>query len=305
MVAPRMGLPSTPARPLLRPRWPAATKRSIRGRRALPALLALGIALGPIVNEGVSEAGKEPPRTASQDRAAAAYETALKLYKNGQYRAAVDKLIEARKLDPTAKLLPYNLGLLYEKLGELDNAIKNFQLYVSLETDEADRERVKSIIQRLEGARADLARSAASAEPVASASAPAPPAESSAPEPSAAPPEAPPPPRKKGRLDGWVYGTAGLAVVGLAAGTFLGLQASSQRPSDVTTGMGKTIDDLRAEQDRAHRTAVFADVSFGVAVLAGGAAAVLYFTRESPAPRVTGVLVPQPGGAALGLSGRF
>jgi tetratricopeptide (TPR) repeat protein len=130
----------------------AATIRPWWGRSGW----SLAASLVLVALAGVGHAA--PPEATPQDRAQIAYQEALKLYKSGQYRAAVDKLVEARKLDPTAKELPYNLGLLYEKLGEIDNAIRSFELYLNLETDDEEKERVRGILQRLEGARAELNR---------------------------------------------------------------------------------------------------------------------------------------------------
>lgn len=280
------------------------SSKSLQARRAIALLLAgvLGstslVAAVPALAAPPKDAAPAAVGTESKDRAAEAYATALKLYKGGQYRAAIDKLIEARKLDPTAKELPYNLGLVYEKLGELDDAIKNFRLYLTLETDIDEMERVQATIDRLEGARAELEKKQKAEQPVEK-----PVAEKPKPPPIVQP-EPEPAPRKKGKLDGWVYGTAGLAVVGAAAGTVLGLRALSQRPDDPpTTTSSKSYADLQSDADSAHKTAVMADVAFGVAAVSAVTAVVLYFTREAPV--VTGAVVPQPGGASLGVMGRF
>lgn len=247
--------------------------------------------------------GQPSPKTPAQDRASQAFEAALKLYKSGQYRAAIDRLIEARKLDPNAKDLPYNLGLLHEKLGEIDDAIRNFQVYLALEPDEAERERVAATVRRLEGARAEMAKAKPAIGPPASASA----------QPSAAPaPTAPPAPVSsadrspdgasseskpmRGRLDGWVFATAGVALAGAAAGAYFGASALSQRPVDATTGAGKSIEDLEASAARAHRSAVIADVGFGVAIAVGGASVLLYLLRDRPASK--------PAASTLSLSPR-
>lgn len=255
--------------------------------------------LAVVALQGEGQAA-DPPGTSAQDRAQIAYQESLKLYKAGQYRAAVDKLVEARKLDPTAKELPYNLGLLYEKLGEIDNAIKNFQLYLALDTDEEEKERVRSILQRLEGARDELNRN----KPPASASAPAsaapPPPTTSAPEPP------PPPPRRRGRLDALVYGTGGLSLAAVGAGVFFGVRALSLRPEPST--VGQSIETLEDKQRRAHQSGVIADISFGVAIASGGAAVLLYFLRDAPPPKEgtpAAFVAPTRGGGVVGWGGRF
>ena len=225
------------------------------------------------------------PSAADKEQAEKAYEEAKDLYKRGQYRAAVQRLTDARALDPGAKELPYNLGLVHEKLGEVDEAIRWFELYLTLEKDEGERERVRSTIKRLEGARDELRAKQAAAAAASGSSEP--------------PPPPPPPPPKKGRMDALVYATGGASLVALAAGTYLGLTAMSERPKNPTTGQGKSASDLQDDADAAHRKAVMADVAFAVAVLAGGASAYLYFGRDAaPSPTVGAALVPQPGGVA-------
>jgi tetratricopeptide (TPR) repeat protein len=269
---------------------------ALQGRGRPRGLLTIVLAVVALHGEGQAA---DPPGTSAQDRAQIAYQESLKLYKAGQYRAAVDKLVEARKLDPTAKELPYNLGLLYEKLGEIDNAIKNFQLYLTLDTDEEEKERVRSILQRLEGARDELNRN----KPPASASAPpsaAPPPATSAPEPP------PPPPRRRGRLDALVYGTGGLSLAAVGAGVFFGLRALSLRPEPST--VGQRIETLEDKQRKAHQSGVIADISFGVAIASGGAAALLYFLRDAPPPKEgapAAFVAPTPGGGVVGWGGRF
>lgn len=253
------------------------------------------VTTGPSVH--VNEALAQTDQS-SKDRAQQAYETALTLYKNGQYRGAIEKLVEARKLDPTAKELPYNLGLLYEKVGELGEAIKAFNLYLTLEPDDGEKDRVKAIIKRLEGALEDQRRAAAEAVPTASASASA-----SAPP----PPPSEEPPRKRGKLDGWVWGTGGLAVAGVIAGTVFGVKAITGQAKNDKTGPGTSASDLQARQSDAHTSAVVADISFAVAAAAGGAALALYLLRTRPAeePPPTAFVAPQRGGAVVGASISF
>jgi tetratricopeptide (TPR) repeat protein len=280
----------------------SADHRASGHHHARLAVLAFLVAGPLLLSGGTSVAAPEKTDKASHDRAQRAYQEALKLYKGGQYRAAIDKLTEARKLDPTATELPYNLGLLYEKVGDLDNAIKSFELFLNLETDEAEKERVRTIVQRLEGARAEIARNKPppSAEPP-----PPPPATSSAPEPEAPPP--PPPPPRKGRLDGLVYGTGGLAVAALVSGTAFGVRALLIRPESKTS-QSQSLADIEDGNRKAHQSAVIADVSFAVAVASGGAAALLYFLRDAratPGPSSAAFISPMHGGVLTGWGGRF
>lgn len=240
----------------------------------------------------------DPPGV-NPERAQVVYKEALKLYRSGQYRAAIEKLNTARKLDPSEKNLPYNLGIVHEKLGELDDAIKNFEIYFELETDKDEKERVQVTIQRLRGARDEINRN----KPAPPASAPA---SSSAPPPEPPPPPPPPPPPRKGRLDALVYGTGGLALAATGAGIFFGVTALSRRP-DLSTASNKTLPELQNEQKMANSRALFADLSFGVAIASGGAAVLLYLLRDAPpeASASSGYIAPTQGGGLVGWSGKF
>lgn len=239
------------------------------------ALLYAGSA-GAVPPGGASAAPAGSGVTSSAHQGAMkAYAEARVLYQRGQYREAVKRLEEARVLDPTAKELVYNLALVHEKLGELDDALRYTKMYAAIETDPGERERAEKTVERLEGARKDLA---AKKEPVVEA-----PPQAPLVVPSAAPPP-PPPPARRGRLDAWTIGAAGVSVVGLGAGTFFGISALSQSPNDPTTSRGgSSVQSLRDDASSAHGKAIVADVGFGIAVVAGAAAAILYFTRTEPA----------------------
>lgn len=244
----------------------------------------------------------DPPGAADHDRAQQIYQEALSLYKGGHYREAIDKLVAARRLDPTAKELPYNLGLLHEKIGEIDLAIKDFELYLNLETEEEEKERVRAILRRLEGARAELKRN----RPQASASISAAPVPVA---PSASVSEGPPAPPalpSKGRLDGVVYGTGGLAIAAIGSGVFFGVRALALRPEASTANQPISI--LESKQQQAHKNGVIADISFGVAAVSGVTALLLYFLRDAP-PAVeassSALVAPTPGGGWVGWRGQF
>lgn len=233
-------------------------------------------------------------RADDKDRAQAVFSEAKDLYKRGQYRAAVSKLEEARKLDPAAKELVYNLALVHEKLSEVDKAISFFELYLTLEKDEEERSRVRAIVKRLEGARSDLEKKRA-AEAAASASA--------APPPPPAPPPAEPE-QKRGKLDGWVYGAGGLSAVALLSGAYFGVKALSTNPGSPKTSRDKSIKELQQDTDATKVNAANADVSLAIAIVAGSAAVGLYYFRKTEVP-TTAVVVPLRGGAAAALEGRF
>lgn len=288
--------------------------RFIRG--AVPVMLGLALCAWCVPEgDAIAQQTSGTVSPARKAQAQARFTKAKALYKQGKYRAAVDELEEARKLDPGGVDLVYNLAVVHEKMAEIDKAIEYYKLFVTM-TDNADEiARVQGIIQRLEGAKTEVV-------PAPSASA----ATSSAPEPPPPPPPAPKEPEKNGRFDGLVIASGVVAVAGLATGIVFGLKAKSEEITGTpTTDASTSYQDLQDRNDRAKKNALFADIGFGVAVVGGVAGALLYFTRSAepskePAPgpsagsrrsvaRVSG-LTPSvsllPGGGAMaGIGGGF
>src|SRR5262245_60991677 len=64
-----------------------------------------------------------PALTEDQAKAQQHFQRAKDLYLAGSYREAVAELEIARSLDPKAKDLVMNLGILHEKLGKYDAAV--------------------------------------------------------------------------------------------------------------------------------------------------------------------------------------
>jgi tetratricopeptide (TPR) repeat protein len=239
---------------------------------------------------GVSRAGAEPPAETGPPAAKKHFEAAKAAYKAGAYREAVGELERAIELDPNGKDLHFNLGLVHEKLGEIDRAIAAFKRYTELETDTGELERTIATIRRLEGARDELAKRREDE------------VKAGADDGAKAPPDVAPPAvapvsdrRKKGKLDGWVWATGGLSVAALGVGTYFGVQAlSTRRSTEDATGKGLSVYQLEDRAAKAHDQAVIADVAFAVGVASAGAAALLYFTRDARpgAPRVGALLAP-------------
>ncbi|MBX3181826.1 MAG: tetratricopeptide repeat protein [Polyangiaceae bacterium] len=234
--------------------------------------------------------GAEPdaPELAVVERASVHFSEAVEAYRKGQYRRAIQELERARELDPDGKDLIYNLGLVHERLGELERALEYYRELLARESDAMERARVTALIERVEGAHAAAGAQAPAMEgPV-----------SSEPEPSP----------RVGRLDGWVLGTGGLALVALTVGSVFGLRAWAMHPgSSPRTGPSQSSAEAHADARRAHQLAVVADVSFGIALLSGAAAAGLYFGREAPAPAARGSSGLGVGAFPYGISyrGRF
>ena len=235
-----------------------------------------------LASAGVARA--EPPKddvrvTVSSEEAKGHFEAALVHYRAGKYRSAIVELEKAYGVDPTGKDLVYNLAVVYEKLGELDSAIHYLERYVALEPDPDEVRHANDAIQRLRGARQELARAPRAAEK------PCPPQPASkAPAPSS------------GRFDEWVAVTGGVAVVSAVVGTVFGVRALDMQPgADDETGAGESREEMRDRATTAKSLARVADVAFAISVVSGSAAAVLYFGRSTDAHV----------GTTVGVAGRF
>lgn len=240
----------------------------------------------------------QPGSAAAAAEAKQHFDRARESYRNGAYREAIAELEHALALDPEGKDLEYNLGLIYEKLGEIDNAIVHFKRYVELETDATERERAESTIRRLEGARHEVAT--------------APPTRSTATRPESKPAARPAsieraPPverRERGRADGWVVGAGGVAVAAAVVGAVFGIRALVLQPKENdSTSSTETYDDLRQRQQSAHSSAVVADIAFAIGIAAGVLGVTLYFTRDSVVQRSNPTATSSS--AALLIGGRF
>jgi|GEM_PF-678632 len=222
------------------------------------------------------------------------FDKAREHYANGRYREAIEQLETALGIDPKGADLLYNLGVIHEKLQEVDPAIDYYQRYALMIDDAEEQERVEKIIARLQKARDELAAREKEEQEQEE-------------EEAAAGAQRDEPERSKGRMDGWVIGAGVLAGLGLAGGTYFGLEAMKSRNDDPpTTGGGTKYQDLVDNSDRAKQMALYADIGFGVGVVAGTAAMLLYFTRDAEPEASTArgwepAVAVLPGGAAASL----
>ena len=277
---------------------------------ALSCIVVSGLAARPAVADGPSRGPRSPALGAQTEGQSAAeakkhFETARGLYQKGAYREAIVELETALKFDPGGKELVYNLGVLHEKLGDIDDALQYFRRYAEMDLTAQEREKTEASVRRLEGAKKEIEakRLAEQREQ-----------EKQLPQPQPPPPHDTPAP-ERGRIDVLTIGAASLAVGGLAFGTLFAVKASSDKPpSGFVTGKDGTFDDLQTRASNAHREAVLADVGFGVGIAAGIGAALLYVLRAKDAPQATPATTgkttsvsaaPLPGGAAFALGGTF
>jgi hypothetical protein len=258
-------------------------------------------------------AGGVGPATAS--RAARAQETVVPearrhfesgraLYGQGAYREALAELQAAHALDPSAKDLVFNLGVVEEKLGDIDEALRWFHTYTTMTLTPPERERAQAYVRRLEGARREFEAPPPGAEGGAPALPETSPVESEPPD------GAPPPPH--GRLDAATIAAGSVAGAALVFGVVVGVKALFDRPTHFVTGVDGSYSDLLDRVHTAHTEAVAADVGFGVAGAAGVAAAILYLTRTRRPPDPSSArawppaivsAAPLTGGAAIFVQG--
>jgi tetratricopeptide (TPR) repeat protein len=235
------------------------------------AVLSAALAMPCVARADEDNPNDEEPRAASGNPSAKHhFDEALAHYREGHYRAAIAELKAALTFDPTSKDLVYNLALVHEKLGELDLAIVALERYAELETDQKELARARLAKVRMQGARAEL-----SAPVVVPSRVPIPPVAV---------------PINERRTNPWLVATTVVAATGGVLGVVFGVRALVLAPGDSTaTGPATSIDDVRDQQRRADVSARVADVSFGVGLVSGVLAAVLW-SRDQPklAPAATG-----------------
>jgi tetratricopeptide (TPR) repeat protein len=247
-------------------------------------------------------AGAATPHTEDQARAQKHFHRARELYSAGSYRDAITELEAARALDPQAKELVFNLGIVHEKLARFDEAIGDFQKYMEMDgVTPAERAKAESIIKRIEGAKRE-AQVSGGAPP---AGGPPGPTEGLAGGDGNGPrPEAPAP---RGRIDAATITAGSVAAVGLGVGLVFGIRAVALRPGDgqFVTGRDGTYADLVQKTQEARDSAIVADVGLAIGVVGAAATALLYFgrTREPASASAPASPATEPGApAASGLT---
>jgi tetratricopeptide (TPR) repeat protein len=301
------------------------------GRGAVVLGLATALTAGFVCGKARAQGSASESQTRAQQHFAHARE----LYQAGNYKDAATELELALTLDPNAKDLVYNLGIVHEKLGRIDESIGYFRRYATMDVTPQEKARADAILVRLEGAKQRQIDSGATGTSGANASAPsgAPPTaghatdspagEGSSAAAASAGSDTAPPASKNGRVDTATIMAGALAGMGLGAGAVFGVLAVTGRPSSPVTRQGFTYDDLVKQSESAHTEAVVADVALGIGAVAAAATAYLYFARPalSSGKNTTGArpagsgkapeasaapwCAPLVGGAAVGVGGRF
>ncbi len=254
--------------------------RGARTKRRFVAVLALAIASASAPSARAQGPATPPTPPAAQAKAEEHYKRARELYSQGSYREALGELEAARALDPNAKELVFNLGVVNEKLGNIDAALRWFRLYAQMDLSAQEKQKVDGFIKRLEGAKREV-----------------PPA----PAPTTAPTSTRPPepkreePHARGRVDAATITAASVAGLGLAFGGVMGVKAAADRPKSFVTGRDGSYADFQRKTASAHKEAIAADIGLGIGVVAAAVTAYLYFGR-------TKAVTPQTGQASTRLS---
>lgn len=193
---------------------------------------------------------RTPP---TDTRALALFQESARAYREGRFQAAVELLLEARRLKAEPVLL-YDLGRAYEALGKPREAAEAYAQYIEEEPQAADR---KAIEGRISTLRAQATELEAARKPT-----PEPPKK-------VEPRPEPPPERRGDGLDAvpWIVGGAGLAVVG--TGIVFGALAHGKHDDAVSE---RVQADAQKKQDQAETFATIATVSIvaGAIIAAAG-----------------------------------
>jgi tetratricopeptide (TPR) repeat protein len=215
-------------------------------------------------------------------RALELHDEARALYAKGRYTEAIDKLRLAVELDPDAKVLYYNLGLIEEKLGHVDSALAYFRRCLELEQSDEERVALARIVKRLEGAKKYVDWDEASLPPIII--------------------------RRGSEVAGdgggeapllpWVYAAGGTAAVAAILSVGLAAGASSVDPGDEpSTRADTSVEQLEEDARAAHGLAIGADVTLGIAAgaLATTLVLALIAAHHTPTRSESGLFVEPSG----------
>lgn len=251
-------------------------------RRLVPIVVLVGLGLSPVDARAddppADTTASAPPLTLEATAAKEHFARAKALYLRGEYRQSILELQTARRLDPHAIELVYNLAVVHEKLGEIDAAIASWREYEALAPTDEERKKAQTSVNRLDAFKKK--RPAASTPLLAAVSTP-----------------------KRGKLDGLTVATGGVGIAGLTLGTVFGVLALSSQPEgQARTTSSRSYESLQAQVDQTSSRALIADIGFAVGAASCVASVLLYVLRfDTPkvAPGRIG-LVSSPGGIGIG-----
>jgi len=275
------------------------SKMCLSAKTLCVVVTALGVALPALAF--AAEPASAVPDSSNSARIAELNEAGARAYEARNYRAAIEKFVEAYAIDHDPNLL-FNLARCYEKLGDLPAAIEKYQAFVAAPGADTDgRVKAKASLAKLEQLReqgevtppADepsRTEGAASAEHAAS--------ESRSSSPGVLP---------------WATLGAGVVVTGVGATLYaLGAHDHAQVTSSVGYGNPSLVNPMtRAEAqsyvDSGNTKKLWGGISLGLGGALIATSVVLFITGkpESPAPAAQVTLAPRADGFFAGYSGRF
>ncbi len=240
-----------------------------RPLRALWGAVVLCLVLSEVAPATAQDSGPHNPPPAAIE----GYNRGRALYQAGRYREAVIELERALALDPTSPNLVYNVARVYELLGELTKATSYYERYRAMlpASETAERDRVASILMRLQGARTQVIPET-----------PGPPSESLRnPELER---EAEPPTSTRGVADTVFWLTAGAGVASLIAGGATGLLAlrAEKDVKNFVVGPDGSPNKRDKLAEHADRLALTSDVLLMVGTTFAVSSILLYTLREKP-----------------------
>ncbi len=184
------------------------------------------------------------------------------LYLRGEYRQSIVELQTARRLDPHAIELVYNLAVVHEKLGEIDAAIASWHEYEALATTDEERQKAQTSVKRLDAFKKN--------RPI-----------------DRPPVVTPAAVQKRGKADGLTFAAAGVGVAGVALGSVFGILALSSQPeAQPHTTSARSYASIQTQADTTSSRALIADVGFAVGA-AGCVASVLLYALRFDTSKVT------------------
>ncbi len=138
----------------------------LRPRMQVPrrlSRLALALVVGFSASAGAGrDASAEDSAAPNVIAARRHYDKARADYEQGAYREAIAELDAAHALDPNAKDLVFNLGVVHEKLGDIEDALQWFRLYATMNLTPQEADRAEAYVRRLEGAKKEIEQPKAS-----------------------------------------------------------------------------------------------------------------------------------------------
>ena len=247
-----------------------AQRSSIRACARHVARITLVLIISSLLLTRTRAQDASPPR-APPPAAIDHYSRGRAHYQAGRYREAVIELEQALALDPGSPNLVYNLARVYELLGRIDPAIANYERYRSMlpASEVAERERVSSAIQRLEGARAQVAHAQQPQQPWS----------------QSAPTPAPRVTRtERGVADAPFWTVASLSLAALTAGSVTGALGLKAERDALNFVLGRDGDQDAREQlaQKADRLGLGADIALAAGAVGGLTSILLYALRVRP-----------------------